>query len=118
MPSRRPRSATRSLSAGQSFENGIENGTAGEHEVGTFAADARLHDALLVGLAEKAGGHVVDIGHVQPDAVDALPIVAFQSEEHAGNRRDGARRSKEMHRSSGEAFAKAVQRLERLRAAG
>ena len=47
----------------------LEDGAAGEHEVGAVAADARLGDALLVGAAEQVvgdGAHVAQTLSQQP----------------------------------------------------
>jgi len=97
MPSRRPRSATRSRGQRKRIADRIENGAAGQHQVGALDADAIIAGAFLVAHAEQPLDHGGDVGIVHPDAVDPPAIVACEIEMNPGERRHGARRAQHMH---------------------
>src|ERR1700733_10239167 len=70
---------------GKGAADRFENGTAGEHEVGTLRADAGIGDTLLVGHGEQAVDYHRHLTVVEPAAVDPAPVVAGQIETDAGN---------------------------------
>src|SRR5262249_20912052 len=75
----------------------IENGAAGEHEIGALGADAGIGDTILVAPAEQPLDHAGDLGVAHPAAVDAAAVVAGKFEEHAGDRRYGAGGTEHVH---------------------
>ena len=75
----------------------VENGAAGQHQIGALDADAIVVGALLVAHAEQPLDDGGDVGIVHPDAVDAAAVVARQIEMDAGQRRHGARRAEQVH---------------------
>ena len=91
MPSRRPRSATRSRSHGKRAADRFQNGAAGEHQVGALGADAGIGDAALVAHGEQPLDHAGDLAVAHPAAVDAAALVARQIEIDAG---DGGHRAR------------------------
>ena len=92
MPSRRPRSATRSRGQG-SATNGVEDGAAGEHEIGAFGADAGIGRAFVKTHRHELADHTGNLLVRQPATVNPPPIVAPQPQIHAGNRGHGPRRA-------------------------
>src|SRR3954467_2189505 len=56
----------------------IQNGAAGQHQIGALDADAIIVGALLVAHAAQPLDHRGDISTVHPDAIDAATVVARQ----------------------------------------
>jgi hypothetical protein len=95
MPSRRPRSATRSRSTASDADR-LEDGAAGEHEVGPIRPDAGVGDARREIPGEKRATMRRHRGRIHPQPVDAPPVIPIEFEMHAGERRHGARRAEQV----------------------
>ncbi len=68
----------------------LENGAAGEHQIGAVGADAGIGDALLKIPADQPLDHGIDAVAVHPQPVDAASVVTLEVEMHAGKGRDRA----------------------------
>ena len=97
MPSRRPRSATRSRGSGKAVADGIEDGAARQHQIGALDADAIIAGALLIAHAKQPRDGRGDIRIAHPDAVDPAAVVAQQIEMDAGQRRHRAGGAEQVH---------------------
>src|SRR5690349_20157080 len=87
--------------AREGASHGIEDGAAGEHEIGALGTDAGVGDAILIAPVEQPLDHRghLDIG--QPAAVDPAAVITLEIKEHA---RDGG------HRAGGAEHVHAVDR--------
>ena len=54
----------------------LENGAAGEHQVGALVADAGVGGALGVAHGAQPRDRPVDLRPAEPEAVDRAPVVA------------------------------------------
>ena len=113
MPSRRPRSATRSRGHGKGAADRFQDGAAGEHQIGALGADAGAGDALLVAHGQQARRSPRLISsRAHPAAVDAAAVVALEIEMHAGDRRHGAGGAEQMDAAQAVAAMLARERRE------
>ena len=74
----------------EGFADRVENGAAGQHQIGALDADAIIVGAFLVAHVAQALDDGGDVGIVHPDAVDPPAIVARQIEMDPGKRRHRA----------------------------
>src|SRR6202046_1476481 len=66
--------------------NGVEDGAAGEHQVGALAADAGIGSAFVEAHVYELPDHARNLVVGEPAAVDAPAVVSLEVEKHAGNR--------------------------------
>jgi hypothetical protein len=71
----------------------LQDGAAGEHQIGALGADAGVGDAALVAHGEQPLDHTADLAVAHPAAVDAAALVARQFEIDARDRGHRARRA-------------------------
>ena len=98
--------------AGPYPEQGLEDGAAGEHEIGALLADARLRHALGIAHGDQAVGDGAHIRRAEPAAVDAGAVVGGKAEMNAGDGGDGSGGAEEMRARIGDAAAETVRALE------
>ena len=91
MPSRRPAVGDAQPLARKRAADRLEDGAAGQHEIGALGADAGIGDAAFVAHGEQPLDHARDLRVAHPAAVDAAAVVARQIEMDAGDRRHRAR---------------------------
>src|SRR5689334_2885297 len=70
--------------------NGIENGAAGEHEIGTLGADTWIGHALFETHGHELFDNAGDLVVGEPAAIDAAALVARQAQKNASDRRHRA----------------------------
>src|SRR5260370_733374 len=75
----------------------IEDGAAGQHQIGALDADAIVGGALLIAHAEQARDGRGDISVAHPDAIDPPAVVSGQIELNASQRRHGAGGAEQVH---------------------
>ena len=97
MPSRSPRSATRSRSHGNARRIASRMAQPASTRSARSRADAGIGDALLVAHREQLLDHAGDLTVAHPAAVDLAAVVALQPEMDAGDRGHGARRAEHVH---------------------
>ncbi len=68
----------------------LEDGAAGENQIGAIAADAGIGGTRGIIHLQQPCDYLVDVAVVQPQAIDAAPVIARQIQMHAGNRRHRA----------------------------
>ena len=86
----------------------LEDGAAGQHQVGPLAADAGIGHARVVVHADERLDQIGNDAAGEPGAVDTAAVVARQAEMDAGQRRDRARGAEHVDAAVGH---RAVQRL-------
>ena len=85
--------------------DGLEDGAAGQHQIGAVAADAGMGDAAVEGHGEQDLHGLVDLAALHPQAIDLLALVALEAEMQAGQRGDGARGADEVDGMIGDHLA-------------
>jgi hypothetical protein len=96
----------------------LEDGAAGQHEVGPVGADARIGDALVERPGQEPRIHGVDFVRGHPQPVDAAAVVTRQIEVDAGQRRHRAGSAEQVESVHADAVGQPVALLEAMQQFG
>ena len=93
-------------------EQRLEDGTAGEHEIGPFVTNAWLRHAIGIAHGDQVGRDGAGVACAEPTAVDAGALINRKIEMDTGNGRDRARGAEEVGLAACRPFGEAVLGLE------
>ncbi len=92
----------------------LEDGAAGQHEIGAFLADARLRHTLGIAHVDQVLRHGTGVVGAEPATVDAGALIGRKLEMNAGDGGDGSRGTEKMRSALGDAAIEAMRVLEIL----
>lgn len=91
----------------------LENGAAGKNEICAVAANAGLGDALRIAAAQQVVDNIARGRRIEPAAVDAVAIIARQTEINSGDRCHRSRCAEQVVRARRHAFDNSMFRFKR-----